>query len=174
MELVPLKVKIGLRPNGHADHPNWKLLPLARGQQPLIDEHMIISWNYDKTSGHQEDTLDSPRGMQWGMILVTEQFATEAESVFPTLITRMTETEAKDFWEEKAHGHMPEQRLDGEELQALVAERSLRVSRSKSIVEVDRRIDKALDPDDPVPGVRRDREKSWTDAKVRLGFTTKV
>ena len=23
--LVPIKVKIGLRPNGHADHPDWTL-----------------------------------------------------------------------------------------------------------------------------------------------------
>ena len=26
--IVPIKVKIGLRPNGHADHPAWELLPL--------------------------------------------------------------------------------------------------------------------------------------------------
>lgn len=176
VELVPLKVKIGLRPNGHADHPDWKRLPLAQmggDPQEMINRHMVISWNYDKTSGHQEDTPESPRGMQWGMILVTEQFATEAETIFPELMTRMTEAQARDFWETKVTAHMPEQGLDRDELQGLVAERELLVARGRSTVEVDRRIDRALDPDDPALGVRRRRDKSWVGAKSHLGITVK-
>lgn len=175
MELIPLKVKIGLRPNGHADHPDWKKLPLAQGgnAQERIDQHMIVSWRYDKTSGHQEDTPDSPVGMQWGMILVTEQFAVEAATVFPDLITRMTEAEAKDFWENKAHAHLSEYKHDTLTLQGLVAERDLSVTRGRPTEELDKRIDKALNPDDPTPGVKRVPDKFWAAAKVHLGFTTK-
>jgi hypothetical protein len=170
--LVPLKVKIGLRSNGHADHPDWMQLPLAATEKPA--DHIIISWKYDKTSGHQEETLDSPFGMQWGMILVTEQFATEAVATFPELVTVLTEVEATSFWEEKAHAHMPENRIDTDYLQGLKAEKDLRTGAGLSVVDVDNAILKALDPDNEELGVRKNKMKYWDDAKIALGVTIAV
>ena len=45
-----IKVKIGLRPNGHADHPDWTSMPLAG---PVgIPLRCIIQNNYfDNTGG---------------------------------------------------------------------------------------------------------------------------
>ena len=34
MDVAAIRVKIGLRPNGHADHPDWKLLPSAASGKP--------------------------------------------------------------------------------------------------------------------------------------------
>lgn len=171
-DLVPLKVQIGLRSNGYADHPDWMKLPLAATEKPA--DHMMVGWKYDRTSGHKEETLDSPFGMQWGMILVTEQFATEAVTTFPKLVTVLTEAEAQVFWDEKVHGHMPENRIDTEQLQGLKAQRDLLVDMNMSVVDVDKVILKALDADSDEPGVRKNKAKKWTDAKEALGIAIKV
>lgn len=171
MELVPIKVKIGLRENGHADHPDWMQLPLAATEKPA--SHMHGGWQYDQTSGHAEETADSPRGMQWGMVLVTDKFANEAVAKFPTLVTILTETEAEAFWNNKAHVEMPQNSISVEVLQGLKAERDLRVAVSLTTTEIDARILKALDPADTTTGIRKDNLKLWSDAKTTLGITIK-
>lgn len=167
MDLVPIKVKIGLRPNGHADHPDWHRLPLAQTDEPAT--HMKHGWQYDKTSGHAESTSDSPHGMQWGMVLVSELFAGQAVALYPELISIMTEAEATTFWDEKAHGHMDTERVDTEVLQGLKAERDLLVALERSTVGVDQSISNALDPDHPARGKRRDKNVLWVTAKEHLG-----
>lgn len=172
MELVPIKVKIGLRPNGHADHPDWTKLPLARDSIPAA--HMFHGWQYDKTSGHAESSAGSPVGMQWGAVLVTSQFASEALVTFPDIVTVMTEAEFETFWNDKARAHMPAERVDVEVLQGLKAERDLLVDLGRSTTAIDIRISKALDPDNPEPGKRRDHLKTWQLAKSRLDVTVGV
>lgn len=169
--LVPLKVKIGLRPNGHADHPDWQRLPLALTDNPA--DHMVVSWRYDNSSGHQEETPDSPRGMQWGMIMVTEQFATEAVDIFPDLVTVLTEAEAQDFWENKHTINSPENKLDSDLLVGLKAELDLRTELKQVTTELKAKIAKALDPNDAEPGIKKNELKTWSDAKVKLGITIK-
>ena len=173
MELVPIKVKIGLRPNGHADHPDWSQLPLAATEDPA--EHMRHggSWHYDKKSGHTDDDPESPRRMQWGGVLVTEQFAAEALVVFPELVTEMTELEWQEFWDHRVHGHMPECQCDTDLLVALKAERDLRFTLKLDLDAIDARILKALDADDDEPGIKKDKMRKWADAKLKMGVTIK-
>ncbi len=172
MDLVPILVKIGLRANGHADHPDWHLLPLAQTDDPA--SHMKHGWKYDKTSGHAESTPDSPHGMQWGMVLVSELFANQALTKFPEIVTIMTEAEATAFWDDKAHGHMDEERADTDVLQGLKAERDLLVALERSTIEVDQRISVALDPDHAARGKRRDKTVKWATAKDHLGIVLAV
>jgi len=176
---VPIRVVIGLRPNGHADHPDWTTLPLAASgvtkedKEHLVKAQQIVTWVYDKASGHAEETADSPAGQQLGMLVVSQQFADEAVLTFPSLVTVMTEPEAQVFWESKGHAHMPEENIDQSRLQALKAQKDLLDSLQVSAQvkqENDSRIMKALDPDDAEPGVRRNTDKSWTEAKLRRGF----
>ena len=122
-KLVPIKVKIGLRANGHADHPDWYRVPCYASKGAKVC--MPYSWHYDKSSGHAEDTPDSPFGQQFGMLLVTREFADQAKVEFPDLITEMTEAEAKDFWDNKAHAHVPENKVNSEELVGLQTELAL-------------------------------------------------
>jgi len=176
---IPIKVKIGLRPNGHADHPNWLLLPLASGggnreaKEALVSDEQIVKWAYDKSSGHDEETVDSPIGVQFGMMVVTQKFADEAVIEFPSLITVLTEGQARIFWETKATAHMPENKLDSDVLQGLKAQRDLMVDLGQNTATLDIVILKALDPDDTEPGVRKGGRKSWNDAKNKLGFGIK-
>ena len=169
MNLVPIKVRLGLRANGHCDHPDWFKLPLAATENPA--DHMPTGWHYDKTCGHKESSVDSPYGGQWGMLFVTPQFAKEAKAIFPDLITELTETEAEDFWNNKVYAHVPENRADANLLQALKNELILRKELGEDVTELKAKIAKALDPNDVEPGLRKDYMKKFVDAKQHLGFT---
>mgnify|MGYP001617064230 FL=1 len=182
--IVPIKVKIGLRPNGHADHPAWELLPMIAAQvsasasRDLIDgevrKHTVGSWHYDKQSGHAVDTPDSPRGQQWGMLLVSKTFADQAVSTFPGLVTILTQAECQAFWETKAYAHMADLDFNSETLRDLKTYRDLlkdlkKADTAPEVVALDAKITQALDPVDPYPGVTKNFLRRWVDAKDRLG-----
>jgi len=169
MELVPIKVKIGLRSNGHADHPDWYKLPLSATMEPATQ--MGSGWHYDKSCGHKEEGGDSPVGMQWGLLFVTPLFAREAKEVFPELVTELTEAEAKDFWENRCTIGMSENKTDVNILQALQIELALKKGLNQDVTALEAKISKALDPNDIEPGVKKNKQKSFDDAKVELGFT---
>ena len=184
--IVPIKVKIGLRPNGHADHPAWELLPLidtVLSTKPgwtrddvdrEVRKYTVGSWHYDKSSGHQVESPESPRGMQWGMLLVSKDFADAAVAMFPALITIMTRAECQSFWDTKAYAHMADEDFNLEILQGLKIYRDLLKDLKKSdtdpeVVAVDIKIVKALDPLDPHPGVKKNFLRRWAATKDRLG-----
>lgn len=172
MELVPIKVKIGLRPNGHADHPKWELLPSY--DKETAAAAMPGGWRYDKTSGHQESSADSPIGMQWGVLLVTEAFSIEALATFPTLISVLTEDELEDFWDNRAHAHMPDYDRNDTELRGLREERDLKREMGIAYGGTEVQLAKALDADDPTPGIVKNKMKKWRDAKTVLDVTIKA
>ena len=175
--VVPIKVNIGLRPNGHADHPDWTRLPLAgsgnkQEREAQVTTHSLGSWHYDQLAGHEEDAPDSPIGMQWGMRFVSPQFASEAETMFPALVTRMTRAECADFWDNRARLKQVDEDQDIEILQGLQARRALMVLTFASAVMLDQlnvRIAKALDPDDDEPGVRKNTMRRFANARSKLG-----
>ncbi len=170
MDLVPIKVKLGLRPNGHADHPDWGVLQAALGGDDP-ETHMFYGWHYDRTSGHRTDTPESPIGYQFGVKLVTAALATAALSEWPMLVTVLNETELEDFWNNKARAHTPEVKTDAEVITGLRAERALRVEMQMFTTAIDKEIEEALDPDNPKPGSRRDEMARWATAKARLDVT---
>lgn len=164
---VPIKVSIGLRPNGHADHPNWDLLPLAAGGRPV--DHMAGGWIYSKC-GHEKSEPDSPIGHQFGLLFVSEQFADEASVTFPGIVTEITEQEAEEFIEAKCTAHLPDDETDAEALQCLVSERYLLAALGEDTTDIDTRIRRALDPDDPAPGKRRSKHKRYVAIKESRGL----
>lgn len=167
MDLVPIKVKIGLRPNGHADHPDWsKLQPALGGDDP--ETHMFYGWRYDKTSGHKEHTVDSSIGFQYGVKLVTAALATAALVQWPSLITVLNETELAAFWDDKANAGISATRRNVQALEGLKVERDLRVALALSTTTIDAEIADALDPDKDDPGLTIDHMARWSTAKVRL------
>lgn len=166
MNLVPIKVKIGLRANGQADHPDWYQLPLAETVEPAT--LMSSGWHYDKSCGHKENRVDSPIGMQWGMLLVTPLFAQEALTVFPELVFEMNEVEAEDFWENKHTVQAQENKADTNILQALESELALRTALEQDVTDLKVKIVKALDPNDVEPGLKKNHMKKFVDAKQVL------
>ena len=177
MDLVPIKVKIRLRANGHADHPNWTLLPMIHSESEAAT-CMPYGWVYDKDCGHKEERIegnawDSPFGMQWGCLLVTDEFAQEAKATFPSLVTEITEKEFEDFYNTKARAHMSENNYNTEILQGLKLEHDLKAINNEDLIDVKARIAKAVDPEDSSPGIIKNKDKTWSLAKVKLGAKVK-
>lgn len=172
-EVVPLKVKIGQRSNGHADHPAWDAVLIAMGEPAGTERNFTVGpWHYDKTSGHADDDGgDSPIGVQWGMRLVLSAFATAAVATFPATMSIMTEVEAQSFWETKAYAHLPATKRDVVALQSLADELSLRQAIGLSTTALEATIAAALDPDNSAPGISRQKGKTWADGKTLYGFT---
>lgn len=178
MDLIPIKVKIGLRSNGHADHPQWTLLPMINNEEEQ-KQHIPFGWIYDKSCGHAESRIennswDSPVGMQWGCLLVTNQFAQEAIATFPHLVTEIDEVEFADFYDKKSRAHMSENDYNIQVLEGLKLEHDLKLINNEDLTEVKQRIAKAVDKNDLSPGIVKNNEKTWTDKKVKLDVTIKA
>ncbi len=172
---VPIKVQIGLRANGHHDHPNWDLLPLAAVRDERPEDHQIVKWHYDKVSGHDQESPGSPRGVWFGMMVVTSVMASEAVATFPGIVTIMSDAEAQDFWENFALINQPDDDMDTDRLIALKARRDLMVAVESSpndINQLDIEIRAALDRNDRGNrGVVKNPRRRWNDAKDHFGFT---
>jgi hypothetical protein len=171
-EGVGIKVKIGLKPNGHALYPNWALLPMVKGGI-TPESQQIVKWQYDKSSGHTEDGGgESPVGQQNGMMIVTEQFANEAIAMFPA-VSIMTNAEVESFWNNKAHAHVSKDSIDSRLLGDLNIELALRRSIGENTTALEQRIAKALNRNDEEPGLKKNKSKTFADAKGHLGFKMK-
>lgn len=191
--LCGLRVKIGLRQNGEADHPDFSVLACVKASglnwSKYIDNPLYgdgVGWHYDKSSGHKDNSVDSPAGQQWGMLVINEEFCQQACATFPAICSAMTEAECKTFLEDKATAHLPYAKRDTEILSGLLAEIALlekliaieKKPEDKAIYEARLRTclteaKSALDPDSKMPGVRKTDGKTWDDYKSSKQITFK-
>jgi hypothetical protein len=170
MNLVPLKVKITLKDNGQAKYPDFNQL------QEVIDSGMDWSiyvdkkgmgWKYDDTAGHADDTPDSPYGQQWGMLIVPKAFADQAVAAFPE-VTKMTDAEAADFYDNKVTPAMNDFIVDEDALLYFDQKEKYKLALTP---EDEAKKAKALDPDDDTRGIRKNKEKKWADYKQLKNIT---
>lgn len=159
--LVPLKVKIKLGSEG-AKYPDFnQIAPAIRENMDwshFIDNHGV-GWHYDQTSGLGEDSVDSPFGEQWGMMIVPSAFATEAVSKFPNEVEVLTENLAEMFYDEKAHVKDEAEIVNVEALQAIKVREDLGEDMTAKKA-------KALNPNELEAGVRKNKSKTWSDFKA--------
>ena len=169
---VPLRVKIGLRSSGEADHPNWFSLPSVPPGTGNVEKFLEIEWLYDKTSGHAVDSLGSPIGSQLGVVLMIPTFAREALDTLPARFnaTVLTEPQLTNFYRDKVVLHLPTDIVSVDALTGLNAELNLRLDAGLSVVELRERIARALDRTNPENGVRENRRKVWTVYKNDRGI----
>ena len=88
----------------------------------------------------------------------------------------MTEAEAEDFWDNKAHAHLDEFRRDVDLLAGLKMELDLLQAvggQAARVTALKAKIRKAIDPDDPEPGLKRNLEKRWALRKPTSGVVLK-
>ncbi len=170
-ELAALKVKIGTK---GADWPDprergWALYPKFNELKTVIDTGMDWAkyvdvfgekWHYDKCCGHRQEEPDSPRGMQWGMLVVPKEFADEAIIKFPEVCSTINETELEDFWDNRAHKHEQEEKRDGVVLKGIEEAKTA----GKKLTP---KQEKALDPEDDTPGIIKNHQKYWKDYKAK-------
>ncbi len=169
MELVPIKVKILKKKNGYLDYPDFKhtLAVFDKSDYKAPPIHL------DRTSDCKTDSPHSPEGEMCGLKLVDSDFADEALAAFPARVTKLTEAEAKDFWENRAMVNVPENKIDINELQGLKAQYEIMTILGQPTSPLITKMAKAIDPNDDTPGIKKDDEKLWDDMKTKKGITIK-
>lgn len=168
MAHVAIKVRIGLKANGHALYPNLNQIPGALRDgvdwSIFVDKHG--GWHYDQVAGHADDdpAAGSPIGMQHGMLVVPEAFADAAVAAFPDDVSVLNDVDATAFYDNRAHIRDPAVKENVEVLQAISAKRGLGIPPSTDDSN-------ALDPDHPAAGRRRNKLKDWAGFKTSRGIT---
>ncbi len=156
-ELVAIKVKIGLHPDGTAKYPDFNSLNAVK-HSPFDDWAVYIDrvgtgWLYDKC-GHQEEENGSPKGQQWAMTLVPETFAKEAVETFAE-VTWLSEAEAEEFYDKKFARRVSQDRVNQRVVDGIRAKEMAGIP----LNDIDRA---ALDPDDDSePGILRNPRKRF-------------
>lgn len=175
MELVCLKVKIGAKQETGkrgesrrvAAYPSFNELP--DGIRDGMDwSHFVDQyggWHYD-CCGHDEEDEESPRGMQWGMILVPEDFANAAVERWPDQCSILDGRQAEAFYESRVTRDEPDVIEDLDVLQVIAAKRQAGLAEDDS----DRA---ALDPDNPKRGRRKNDRKKFADMLKKRGLKLK-
>ena len=174
-ELVALKIKIGLKKEG-AKYPNFNSLRII--EEAGIDwcyyvDRVGPGWMYDKKYGHKEEGVDSPKGMQWGVLLVPDEFAQQAIAAFPDDVSIIDETELESFHDSRVTEHLPDTETDDSILNTLKLELEYNKAADIDTTEIRNKIAKALDPDDAEPGVTRNKKKKWIDRKTEENIVIK-
>lgn len=178
--LVPIKVKIGLHQKfsednsgkhkpGQAKYPDFNSMKIVKDSGldwSVYVDVMGLQWHYDKCCGHKEEDGSSPHGMQWGMLIVPKEFADQAIATFPDEISKLTETELEDFYDNRAHAHEPDNKVNQKALEEFDAQ--IRAGRTLSAKDKTRHI-KAMDPNDDTPGITKNKKKKWKDFKELVG-----
>ncbi len=185
-DLVPIKIIIGLltdseslRANqtlGHASYPDFNSLPVVQASG-LDWAHYIntfgLGWQYDSCCGHKEDTVDSPFGQQFGILIIPKVFADQAitafgitvatpHAPFSYAIRKQTEPQLKEFYDTHVAADQPEQNIDNEILTSIKLHRDLgRVDEPWML--------RALDPNTDDPGITKNKQKHWDDFKLLKG-----
>lgn len=163
--LVPVKVKIGLKNNSHAKYPDFNLLDAVKASGLDWSYYVDINglgWHYDKKCGHKEEAADSLFGMQWGVLVIPQDFADQAAVAFPAEVTKLTEAELEDFYDNRAHAHEPDEEMDATVLQGIKMKQDLGLPLTPQQTA-------ALDPNDDTRGIRKNKRRKWADFKQLVG-----
>lgn len=158
MDLVPLKIHIGLKNGRMHDYPVFNTLP-ARVRGSMDWAHFVDQYggmHYDQLCGHDDDEPDSPCGCWLGMVMIPSDFAEAAVEKWPDRCTVLTESQARDFYDCRCHARDPEVIEDAPVLQSIAAKRSLGMDDDPHDAD-------ALNVDHPAFGRRRNKNKKFDD-----------
>lgn len=184
VDLVPIKVKILIGPDGMHQYPAFnKVPPQLRGDlnwSKFFDRY--TGWHYDKLSGHgevdQRGDADDPHRNDdvkcwYGAACLPADFVEEAVREFPGLVEILPEASWERFYNERSHVHAETEILDLQDLQKLQARVALEqagVAPTPSAEILTLRAE-MLDPDNLRRGIRKNPEKTWEGYKTKKGIT---
>ena len=159
--LVPMKVIIRLNNEGQALYPNFNTLNIVQASgldwARYIDVHGL-GWHYDKTSGHKEESIDSPFGTQQGVLIVPKTFVEEAVIAFPLDCISINEVELEDFYNNKSHVNEPDELFDMSILEGIRVKNELGIALTQQQQN-------AIDPQNNTPGIKKNKKRFWNDYK---------
>lgn len=159
-DLVPIKVKIGLKKNNHCLYPDFNSLPVV--QEAKQDwAYYVGTWYYDNKCGHDEEDKYSPIGYWYGMLLIPEEFASQAKKKFPDEIEILSEADTEKFYNERHAIHFPDEDIDTQLLEGISLKKQLGIPLTLHQK-------RAIDPEDEIKGITKNKNKTWKDhAKSR-------
>ena len=173
LEMCAVKIKVGLKENGHAKYPDFNSDPQLVEIMGGIDwSHYIDQYGgsvfYDKKSGHKDHNPEdnSPLGMQWCMILVPEEFCKRACEVFSDVCTHVSSEEFENFYDNRSTHKMPEIDIDEKILRVIEV-------KQKAGIALNQRELNALDENHEEPGITKNKMKKWTNACKQKGIKIK-
>jgi len=179
-----IRVTIGRSSNGAAQYPNFNSLAVVSASGLDWSKYVDVKgmgWNYDKTSGHDDENPGSPRGQQFGILLIPEQFAVQAIAGFPATCTRLTETQCENFWDTKHAVEEEEELSDGRALEELEREHRMMLTLqgtpeapsdvAEKLTKIRQKIKRALDPAHRARGVRNNPKSTWQRIKSHRNIT---
>ncbi len=161
--LAAVKVTIGQDGSG-ARYPEFNRLPIVQQSGKdwsyYVDQEGL-GWHYDHCCGHKVAAPGSPYGIQHGILVIPEEFAIQGVATFPGVVVRLTEAELEAFYDTHSHGHENEVNISNDVLIGLqlIEARGMKLSADQM---------KALDPDDPKPGINKNTHRTWKDFKAEV------
>jgi len=159
-----IKVLIGSG-GGIEAYPDFGQIVVLEGELwSKYIERAGYGWHYDSCCGHAVDTPDSPYGQWQGVLIIPKVFADEALEKFPEQVIALDEVELTDFWNNHAHSLDPDINIDEGRILIIIAKRL----NNERLSDAD---EAALDPDNLMSGVRKNKVKQWADFKAQHGIT---
>lgn len=169
MELAAIQVVIGAAGSRQL-YPDFNKLEVVKSSR--IDwayyvDRNGLGWVYDKCCDHSTEVAGrSPFGEQLGVLVVEDVFATQAVQQFPGAVTRLTEAELEDFWDNHAMARQPENTVNDSVVNGIRA----RLEAGNAPTDAEKR---ALDPDNAAVGINKNMQKRWTDVRTSRQITIK-
>lgn len=167
MNLAALRVKILLNPTSRrAKYPPFNTLPIVQASgldwSQYVD-HDGMGWIYDRI-GHRDDTVQSPFGQQWGVLLIPAQFAIEAVAAFPAACQQLTEAQLQSFYDNDHAPNIQDEEIDLDILHKIALKQQLGVTLTTQQTN-------AINPAHPERGIRPNWRKTWAQFKTRRNIT---
>jgi len=186
MELVPLRLKVR-QGAGAPDaqgrvfnawlYPDLDAVPSElRGGvawQAFIDRfgtHLIDNC----CEFHEVDDYNTEHGMKYTGFLVPPEFADSAVARFPDQCEILSETEWEEFHDHRVTCHMPDEIVDANTLNAIRAKHGIPSGPLTPTAAMTAAERKAIDPNDPTPGVVKNTRKYWKDVKAKRQITIRA
>uniref|UniRef100_A0A6M3L992 Uncharacterized protein n=1 Tax=viral metagenome TaxID=1070528 RepID=A0A6M3L992_9ZZZZ len=165
VNLCVLKVKIGINNNGSADYPDFNQLAVVQNSgmdwSKYVDRYGS-GWLYDFI-GHKEEDAESPFGQQWAILLVPKDFVDQAVVRFSNVCTKLNPAEADDFYNNRHAKDMEDEDINLDVLQKIKMKQDLGLPLTA-------KQQRAIDPEDDTPGIRKNKRKLFTDYKKERGY----
>ncbi len=175
MELVALKVQIGLNGSNHV-YPNFdKIASAKRGNLKWVNYiDQFGGWLYDNCCGFNETDDDSPdEGVKIGVFLVPQAFAAEAVELFPERVTVIDEAALEHFYDNRAMIRVPDEKIVSEIVNGLRAKYGQPTGPlDTSVMTVEEQ--EMMDPESLRPGIVRNKKRRFADVKKARNLAVKT
>lgn len=168
-----MKVKIRRNPKGGFLYPDFEQLgvvsssgiPVKSGEKKwskYIDIYGL-GISYDHVSSINTESVDSPFGTWFAVIICDSTFIDQALALYPDDCTALDDAGAANFWDTKVTPYEPKERVDIDIVNGI----SAKIAAGIALTADD---NNALDPSNDIKGIRKNHKKSFADYKARLNF----